>query len=198
MSVIGRSMPYPNIIMSPKAPGVFSISDLLLGRPERIIEKFSIIEPLYERGYIYECGSILEMIEALLYHFLRLGYKIGKCEHCHRWYAKSRLNERYCTRRSPVYDNHCCKTAVQYLNKMESEKDNEAKRVYKNLTQSYRNRINTSKSPERSIKLTIELNDFMETALKYKEAIRTKKCTPEQFIEWMNSKRVRRPRKKEK
>lgn len=184
MSLLGERICYPQVNLIPKAVGIPEASVGML-------KDFDKLKELYMEHYEYICNSLAEILETLVYHLLRNKFHIAKCEHCGLWFSRCHPNERYCNRQSPVYAQHSCKDAIKLINKKEGEVNDDSKRIYKNLTNSIMNRIRTCVKPERIPALEEELVRVRTEAAKFKKKIKAGEATTEEFIEWMESCRVR-------
>ena len=156
-----------------------------------MLKDFDKLKSLYMEHYEYVCNSMAELLETLVYHLLRHKFHLSKCEHCSLWFAKGHPNERYCLRQDPVYSQHTCKEAMKVITKIEGEVNDDSKRIYKNLCNSIMNRIRTCAKPERLPALEAVLENVRTVAAEYKQKIKTGHATTDEFIEWMESCRVR-------
>ena len=184
MALAGQKICYPQVNLIPRAIGIPD-ADV------NMLKDFDKFKSLYMEHSEYICNSLAELLETLVYHMLKYKFHLAKCEHCSLWFAKSHPNELYCLRQSPVYSQHTCKDAMKVITKIEGEVNDDSKRIYKNLCNSIMNRIRTCAKPERLPALESELENVRTIAADYRLKIKTGQATTDEFIEWMESCRIR-------
>ncbi|MDD2391982.1 MAG: DUF6076 domain-containing protein [Bacilli bacterium] len=171
-------------------PKVFQNADKILKQLPRNLEFSKILDEQYARKFkkdfnklfnrqkadtitTYYCENECEIVASCLLHFIKLGKPIIKCSHCGKYFIPVNRNDtKYCDRLNN--NNKTCKEINMYNKQIESIRDVE-KKLYKSVYNTIRNRNSE------------ELIKFTSDAKMWKENLKNRSVTKEDYINWLNS-----------
>jgi hypothetical protein len=153
-----------------------------------------------DRAYFCKIGryerSIIEQIcFTLIYQILNAGYSFKKCELCGKWFVPQKADEKYCLRKGMRLDGKNCKSAAKYMKQLARERSSESARLYKSI-----NTMKARKANEAPLSVQeearAELYAFRDAAFQWKSKVKSGEKSEEEFIEWLNSFKVRKKKQK--
>jgi hypothetical protein len=133
---------------------------------------------------VYTCDSIEDICMATLYHLLKLGLVIKKCNNCGKYFIPLRRSDAvYCDRPSPYNPSKTCKEDGSHRTFEEKLKMDDAESLRRQIYLAKRMRIR--RNPD--ITAYKESFDKWNTEVsKWKEEIKKGHKTSEEFIQWLN------------
>ena len=134
-----------------------------------------------------ESRSIVEQLcTAELYHLLKTGRIIKRCEHCGKLFVPNKADEKYCIRSSKEYPGKNCKQAVKYGKQLQRERGEESVRIYKSINTMLSKRARDATIAEKEQAQTI-LYSFRNEAAILKRKLKNGDIQEKEYIEWLNS-----------
>lgn len=166
--------------------------------PDKTISNFLRDRKTFEysdKAYFCKIGHherpIIEQIcFALIYQVLNAGYSFKKCELCGKWFVPQNANEKYCLRKGMRLDGKNCSYAAKYMKQLARERSSESAKLYKSI-----NTMKARKAYEAPLskqeELRAELYAFRDEAVQWKSKVKSGEKSEEEFVEWLNSFKVR-------
>lgn len=168
---------------------------------ERAMIDFSIEVPTYSvsadtDGNIYdsyfcfeaqEGRSIVEQLcAAELYHLVKNGRVIKRCERCGKLFAPNRANEKYCIRKSKEHPGKNCGEAAIYEKKLQREHTSQSARLYKSINTMLGKRAKDATLAEKK-QAEDTLFSFRDGAIEWKKRLKAGEVQECEYIDWLNS-----------
>lgn len=134
-----------------------------------------------------ESHSIIEQLcTAELYHLVKTGRIIKRCERCGKLFIPKKADEKYCIRRSEEYPDKNCKQAAKYEKQLQRERGTESARVYKSINTMLSRRAKNAVLAEKEQAETI-LFSFRDGAVEWKKRMKAGDAQEDEYIKWLNS-----------
>lgn len=153
-----------------------------------------------DMAYFCKCGEnerpiINQVCQVLIYQVLNSGHIFKRCELCGKWFVPQKSDEKYCLRKSSLYPTKNCKQAAKYAKQLSRERSSEASKIYKSINTMKTRKLNFATNPEEIERLRRELYDFRDESAKWKERIKSGETSEQEYIDWLNSFKVRKHKK---
>ena len=138
---------------------------------------------------VYSCDSIEDVCMASLYHLLKLGLVIKKCNNCEKYFIPLRRSDAiYCDRISPYNPSKTCKDDGSQRTFEEKLKMDDAEKLRRSVYQVMQMRVRRNPDVE-NYKENFE--QWKSDVAKWKAGIKKGNRTSEDFINWLNDSKRR-------
>lgn len=133
---------------------------------------------------VYSCDSIEDVCMASLYHLLKLGLVIKKCNNCGKYFIPLRRSDAiYCDRISPYNPSKTCKDDGSQRTFEEKLKMDDAEKLRRSVYQVMQMRVR--RNPDIEI-YKENFEQWKSDVAKWKAGIKKGTITSEDFIKWLN------------
>jgi len=131
---------------------------------------------------VYLCDDLKDIVIALFYHLLKLGYTFKCCKNCgKRFVPLVNKNEDYCNRPSPQFPDKTCKEANVHIKGLERVKNNEIRLLEKRVYNLYRTAACHDEGKVQAFER------FKQGKLLWKVWLKEGKVSEAQYKEWLKS-----------
>jgi hypothetical protein len=138
---------------------------------------------------VYTCDSIDDVCMASLYHLLKLGLVIKKCNNCGKYFIPLRRSDAiYCDRISPYNPSKTCKDDGSQRTFEEKLKMDAAEKLRRSVYQVMQMRVR--RNPDVEI-YKENFEKWKSDVAKWKTGIKRGNKTSEDFIQWLNDSKKR-------
>lgn len=138
---------------------------------------------------VYSCDSIEDVCMASLYHLLKLGLVIKKCNNCGKYFIPLRRSDAiYCDRISPYNPSKTCKDDGSQRTFEEKLKMDDAEKLRRSVYQVMQMRVR--RNPDVEI-YKENFEQWKSDVAKWKTGIKKGTKTSEDFIKWLNDSKKR-------
>jgi hypothetical protein len=138
---------------------------------------------------VYTCDSIDDVCMASLYHLLKLGLVIKKCNNCGKYFIPLRRSDAiYCDRISPHNPSKTCKDDGSQRTFEEKLKMDAAEKLRRSVYQVMQMRVR--RNPDVEI-YKENFEKWKSDVAKWKTGIKRGHKTSEDFIQWLNDSKKR-------
>lgn len=138
---------------------------------------------------VYNCDSIEDVCMASLYHLLKLGLVIKKCNNCGKYFIPLRRSDAiYCDRISPYNPSKTCKDDGSQRTFEEKLKMDDAEKLRRSVYQVMQMRVR--RNPDIEI-YKENFEQWKSYVAKWKAGIKKGTKTSEDFIKWLNDSKKR-------
>lgn len=155
---------------------------LELPSPDREI-KATQWAPLEPPIHVFAIHDIVDLILASLQCIFEKDYIIKKCPHCGSLFVTHKCNQKYCP---AMGSTKSCYQSAKLQRQLETEESGSA-RLHKNIRTMYANKYGTDSEIYRN---------FLTESQRWRDRIKDKKATEEQYVAWLKTKYRRKYRKK--
>ena len=150
----------------------------------------------YHCIHTQESHSIVEQLcTAELYHLVKSGRVVKRCERCGKLFAPKKADEKYCIRRSAEYPDKSCKLAAKYEKQLQRERSSLSAQRYKSINTMLALRAKNATLNEKE-RLQSELCAFRDEADSWRRRVKSGEAREEEYIDWLNSHKKRKPKGK--
>lgn len=150
---------------------------------------------IYDSYLCFETRDTHSIVEQLctaeLYHLVKSGRVIKRCERCGKLFAPNRANEKYCIRKSKEYPGKSCGDAAVYEKKLQREHTKPSARLYKSINTMLSKRAKDA-IPSEKEQAENTLFYFRDSAVEWKKRLNAGEIQECEYIEWLNSFKKRR------
>lgn len=145
---------------------------------------------IYDSYFCFEAQDARSIVEQLctaeLYHLVKNGRIIKRCERCGKLFSPQKTDEKYCIRKSKEYPNKNCKDAAKYEKQLQRERSSQSIRLYKSINTMLSRRANNAPLAEKEQAQSI-LYSFRDEAAIWRGKIKKGESQESEYIAWMNT-----------
>lgn len=145
---------------------------------------------IYDSYFCFQAQDARSIVDQLctaeLYHLVKNGRIIKRCEHCGKLFSPQKADEKYCIRRSKEYPNKNCKEAAKYEKQLQRERSSQSARLYKSINTMLSRRAKDATLAEKE-RAQAALYSFRNDAVDWKEKVKKGEAQESEYITWLNS-----------
>ena len=145
---------------------------------------------IYDSYYCFQAQETRCIVDQLctaeLYHIVKNGRIIKRCEHCGKLFIPQKADEKYCIRKSKEYPDKNCKQAAKYEKQLQRERGSESMRLYKSINTMLSKRARDAALDKKEQDQDI-LYSFRNEAVTWKDKLKKGEIREEEYIAWLNS-----------
>lgn len=145
---------------------------------------------IYDSYFCFQAQDARSIVDQLctaeLYHLVKNGRIIKRCEHCGKLFSPQKADEKYCIRRSKEYPNKNCKEAAKYEKQLQRERSSQSARLYKSINTMLSRRARDATLLEKD-QAQAALYSFRNDAVTWKNKVKKGEAQESEYITWLNS-----------
>ena len=135
----------------------------------------------------YLCSNKEDIAVACVYHFLKNGHSLNKCENCDKYFITStKSNEKYCSR---IYNNKTCKE-IKKREKGKKLEDDKCFKLRKNVYNALRNKTDRArlKNDKDTLNRAIQKqNELLDNYPIWKDKLKNNQVSFKEYEDWIKS-----------